>query len=180
MMRQRVTLLSLPCVLLLLAMLAACGGDTDAGSDSGELTVTDVWSRPVSGVESAAPEGTSDDSHHHHHHGDGSDESSDVTGVVYMTIENGTDEDDRLLSVSTDVARVAEIHETTTDGDVMRMRMLEALEIPAGETVELEPAGHHIMLIGLHDDLVEGDSFELELEFEQHGTMTVTSKIQIP
>src|SRR5690606_22166868 len=104
---------SLPCVLLLLAMLAACGGDTDAGSDSGELTVTDVWSRPVSGAESAAPEGASDGSHHHHHHGDGSAESSDVTGVVYMTIENGTDEDDRLLSVSTDVARVAEIHETT-------------------------------------------------------------------
>lgn len=165
------------CVAILITALAACGEDGDAGSSSGELTVSDVWSRPVSGVSAKPTADPSGDSHDHHGHG-AEDNASGITGVVYMTIENGTETDDRLLSVSSPVAEVGEIHQTTTDGGVMRMRMQESLDIPSGETIKLEPAGLHIMLISLTRDLTEGDTFEVHLEFEEHGPMTVTSTVK--
>jgi copper(I)-binding protein len=60
------------------------------------------------------------------------------------------------------------------------MRQQESLDIPAGESVRLEPTGLHIMLINLTRDLSEGDTFEVQLEFEEHGSMTVTSTVQTP
>lgn len=171
-------LVTLLCVSILLIALAACGEDGDAGSDSGELSVSDVWSRPVSGVATEPAAESTGDPHDHHHEDDS--EAAGVTGVVYMTIENGTDTYDRLLSVSSPVAEAAEIHQTKTDDGVMRMRLQESLDIPAGKTVRLEPTGLHIMLVNLTRDLSEGDTFEVELEFEEHGPMTVTSTVQTP
>lgn len=55
----------------------------------------------------------------------------------------------RLVGVSTPVAPVAEIHEMRMDGDVMKMRAVDKLELPAGKTVELRPGSYHIMLMNL-------------------------------
>lgn len=181
---QRITLSrafkTLLCAAILLAALAACGDDGDAGSNSGELSVSDIWSRPVTGITPDPTSESSSDSHDHHHHHEDEGDPAGVTGVVYMTIENDTDADDRLLSVSSPVAEAAEIHQTTTDDGVMRMRMQESLDIPAGDTVPLEPTGLHIMLIDLTRNLNEGDTFDVELEFEQHGPMTVISTVRTP
>lgn len=54
-----------------------------------------------------------------------------------------------LVAVATPVAGVAEVHEMTMEGQVMKMRALEALELPAGKTVELKPGAHHLMLMDL-------------------------------
>ena len=54
-----------------------------------------------------------------------------------------------LVGVSTPVAGVAELHEMKMEGDVMRMRALDALALPAGRPVELKPGGHHLMLMEL-------------------------------
>lgn len=68
-----------------------------------------------------------------------------------------------------------------TDADgfaMMGMREIEALEVPAGATVSLEPGGHHIMLLELVDELEVGEEFELTLEFEGAGTRTVTVEVR--
>ncbi len=97
-----------------------------------------------------------------------------ATGAVFMTISNGGAEADALVAASTDVSEVVEIHEVVDSGGVMQMKpLLDGLEIPAGETVLLEPGGYHIMLIGLTDDLVAGSSFSLEVEFTNAGTLTL-------
>ncbi|MFD0667883.1 copper chaperone PCu(A)C [Ramlibacter sp. MAHUQ-53] len=54
-----------------------------------------------------------------------------------------------LVGVSTPVAGVSEIHEMKMDGDIMRMRPLPSLALPAGQAVELRPGGHHLMLTQL-------------------------------
>ncbi len=55
----------------------------------------------------------------------------------------------RLVGVSTPVAGVAEVHEMRMDGDVMRMRAIPALDLPAGQAVELKPGSYHLMLMAL-------------------------------
>jgi copper(I)-binding protein len=66
----------------------------------------------------------------------------------------------------------------TPDGfAMMGMREIEALDLPAGETVSLQPGGHHLMLLELADDLVPGETFELTLEFATTGELTVTVEV---
>ena len=61
---------------------------------------------------------------------------------------------------------------------MMGMREIEALTIPAGETIELLPGGYHLMLIDLADDLVPGEVFDLTLTFAEAGEVTVTVEVR--
>ena len=72
----------------------------------------------------------------------------------------------KLVEVASDAAEVVEIHEMRMEGDVMRMREVDHLELPAGTTVELKPGGYHVMLIDLVEPLEEGKEIELRLVFE--------------
>jgi copper(I)-binding protein len=64
------------------------------------------------------------------------------------------------------------------DGDVMKMRQVEAIEVPAGKSVELKPGGLHIMFIGLKAPLKAGDKFPLKLKFEKAGEVTVQVNVE--
>jgi len=72
----------------------------------------------------------------------------------------------RLLEVRSPVAAMVEIHEMKMQGDVMQMRPLPALAVPAGKTVELKPGGYHVMLMDLKQQVKEGDTVPLTLVFE--------------
>jgi periplasmic copper chaperone A len=96
-----------------------------------------------------------------------------TSGAVYLTIVNHASSPDRLMSASTPVAARTDLHMTVRDGDVVRMRRLETIDIQAGGTVTFEPGGAHVMLTGLAAPLSEGESFELTLEFETAGPMTL-------
>jgi periplasmic copper chaperone A len=99
-------------------------------------------------------------------------------GVAYLTIRAATP--DRLLSVSSPVAKKAELHTMEMAGMVMKMRPLAGLDIPAGQPVTLKPGGEHIMLIGLNGPLREHQSFPLTLTFEKAGTREVTVAVAKP
>lgn len=71
----------------------------------------------------------------------------------------------RLVGASSPVAGEVEIHEMKLEGDVMRMRPLRELALPAGKAVELRPGGLHIMLLDLKAPLVAGSSVPLTLVF---------------
>ncbi|MFO1329706.1 MAG: copper chaperone PCu(A)C [Rubrivivax sp.] len=73
----------------------------------------------------------------------------------------------RLLSASSPVAGVVEIHEMSMDGNVMKMRALDkGLELPAGKAVELKPGGYHVMLMDLKQQLKDGDTVPFTLVVE--------------
>ena len=99
------------------------------------------------------------------------------TGGGFLKLENKGDAD-RLLSASADVSSSVELHTMSMDGDVMRMRRLDAIALPAGKTVEFKPGGLHIMFIGLKAPLKAGDSFPLKLKFEKAGEVTVDVKVE--
>jgi periplasmic copper chaperone A len=96
------------------------------------------------------------------------------TGGVFVTVENTGLQSDRLISVSSPVAGVADLHEMKIDSGVMRMRGVAALEVKAGETLELKPGGYHVMLSELRQPLKVGDTFPLTLTFENAGAVEVS------
>jgi periplasmic copper chaperone A len=100
------------------------------------------------------------------------------TGAAYLTVRNGGDADDRLIGISTEVADSAELHSSIVQDGVMRMRPVEALEVPAHGEAVLEPGGLHVMLVGLKAPLEEGGSFALTLAFEDAGEVEVTATIE--
>ncbi|HJU21741.1 MAG TPA: copper chaperone PCu(A)C [Casimicrobiaceae bacterium] len=99
------------------------------------------------------------------------------TGGAYFTIHNGGASADRLVHVASPVAKSAEVHSMTMDGNVMRMRAVPALDIPAGASVALRPGGYHVMLMGLAHPLIRGASVPLTLTFEKAGTIDVVADV---
>jgi len=72
----------------------------------------------------------------------------------------------RLVRAETPAAGIAEVHEMKMEGDVMRMRALPALELPAGKTVELKPGGYHLMLQDLKAPLLKDTTVPITLVFQ--------------
>lgn len=99
------------------------------------------------------------------------------TGGGFLKLSN-QGEADRLLSASADVSDGVELHVMKMEGNVMRMRQVDAIELPAGQTVELKPGGLHIMFTGLKAPLKEGTSFPMTLRFEKAGEVTVEVKVE--
>jgi hypothetical protein len=78
----------------------------------------------------------------------------------------------RLLSVQTEIAGVAEIHEMKMENNLMKMREVANLEIPAGKTIELKPGSLHLMLMDLKGQVKPGDKVTLKLKFESKDKKT--------
>ena len=123
--------------------MSARSGDQKAG----DLTIKDPWSRPTPPIASV--------------------------GAVYLSITNAGPKADRLLTVSSPMARQAEIHESRVVNGTVEMRPVESIECPPGATVRIEPGGLHVMLLGLAHPLAAGTTFPLSLRFRDAGSVTV-------
>lgn len=95
------------------------------------------------------------------------------TGVVYLTVANHGAAT-AVIGAEAPIARRASLHTHRMDGDVMRMRPVEDITLPAGARVTLQPGGLHIMLMGLADPLVEGDGFPLTLHLANGSSVVAT------
>ncbi len=100
-------------------------------------------------------------------------------GVVYFVLENNGDSEDRLIAASSPVANLSELHTHLKEGEIVRMRHVDSVDVPAGETVALEPGGLHVILMGLKEPLEQGKSFPLTLEFDKAGTVTVDVVVNV-
>jgi copper(I)-binding protein len=96
--------------------------------------------------------------------------------AAYFTIRNAGGAD-KLLSVTTPSAD-ASLHSTSMDNGVMRMRPVQALDVPAKSAVELRPGGTHVMLMELKQPLQAGAMLELDLTFERSGERKVTADVR--
>lgn len=85
-----------------------------------------------------------------------------------------------LIGVETPAAAVAEVHEMKMENDVMRMRAVEALPLPAGKTVELKPGGYHLMLQQLKAPLVKDSQVPITLVFKDGKGAVSRLTLQVP
>ena len=94
-----------------------------------------------------------------------------------MTLVNNSATAYALTSVSFSGASTVEIHETSMNGDMMRMRKVSQIDIPANGSAELKPGSYHIMLIGLEKELKAGTTETLTLTFSDDSQKTVEALV---
>jgi copper(I)-binding protein len=103
-----------------------------------------------------------------------------ATGA-FMKLQSAKDA--RLIEAASPVAGVVEIHEMALENNVMRMRAVQALELPAGRVVELKPGGYHVMLMDLKQQMKEGELVPVTLVVESGGkreTIEVKASVRAP
>ena len=86
----------------------------------------------------------------------------------------------KLVGVETSVAAVAEVHEMKMDGDVMRMRAIESLDLPKGVAVDLKPGGYHLMLQQLKGPLLKDSQIPVTLVFKDGKGAVSRLSLQLP
>ena len=97
-------------------------------------------------------------------------------GAGYMKISSSVA--DRLIGAASPAAARVELHVTTKQGDVMRMREVKAYDIPAGGRFALEPGGAHLMLVDLKAPLKEGMKVPMTLRFERAGEVKLELRVR--
>ncbi|WP_411880583.1 copper chaperone PCu(A)C [Polaromonas sp. YR568] len=85
--------------------------------------------------------------------------------------------DMKLVSASSPVIPIVEVHEMAMQDNIMRMRQVPAVGLPAGKNVELKPGGYHVMLMGLKQQVKEGDTVPLILVFEDKDGKRETQEV---
>jgi periplasmic copper chaperone A len=86
----------------------------------------------------------------------------------------------KLVAAKSPVAAVVELHEMTMDKDMMKMRAITSLALPAGKTVELRPGSYHVMLIDLKAQIKEGDTVPVTLTVEAADGKRSELEVKVP
>lgn len=187
-MRLRTTIALLPALAL---ALSGCAAATTASQPTtapaaanqpvkaSTIEVSEVWSRPALGPDDPQPTASAMEPTKPAMGGGGMADRG-PTGAVFLTLRNTGSAPDRLIKAVSAMADVTEIHNVFDNNGVMEMRPVDGVDIPAGGTVLLKPGSFHVMLIGLHKGLALGDQFDVTLEFQQAGKLTVTSTVRQP
>lgn len=134
-----------------LGLAAPLAGAADAVSVKG-VTVAQAWAR-------ATPGGAK-------------------IGAAYLTIAADAATSDELLAASSDAAGRTELHTHIMEGDVMKMRAVDKVEIGKGATVLFQPSGYHVMLIDLKQPLKQGDKVKLTLKFKNAGDVAAVADVE--
>lgn len=96
----------------------------------------------------------------------------------FVKITNMADTEIRLIKAETEVANVVELHLSSEEEGVHKMRPVEYISIPAQQITELKPGSYHIMLIGLKENLKDGDLLPLTLHFSGYDPVIVSFQIK--
>lgn len=99
-------------------------------------------------------------------------------GAGFLTITNTGTQEDRLVAAAATISKKVELHTHIKEGDLMMMRQVEAIAVPAGGRAELKPGGDHVMFMGLHAPLKEGDTVPVTLTFEKAGPIEVKMPVK--
>ncbi|MBP7777590.1 MAG: copper chaperone PCu(A)C [Acidobacteria bacterium] len=102
-----------------------------------------------------------------------------MTGL-FVVVENAGSAPRAIVSAATDAADKVELHEMKNDGGMMRMSPVKQIDVPAHGKAELKPGSFHVMLFGLKDKLVAGDSINLTLTFDDGTTVTTAASVRKP
>ncbi|MDP2255798.1 MAG: copper chaperone PCu(A)C [Polaromonas sp.] len=86
----------------------------------------------------------------------------------------------KLVAVASPAAGVTEVHEMKMDGDIMKMRAVSVLDIPAGKTLELKPGGYHMMLMDLKAPLPKDSTVLLTLVFQDAKGVESKVELKVP
>lgn len=149
--------------ILLLALLVILGAGCSGGNTpeptqppddrSNALAVRDPWARPALAGDN---------------------------GGAFFIIDNGKNAPVGLVSASGDVAETIEVHLSKMEGGVMKMEKQDRVEVAANSQLEFKPGSYHIMLINLNRELKVGDTFTLNLAFDDGEKLPIIVTVKQP
>jgi len=159
-------------LLVLSFVLSACASASSAEQTS-SIEVSNAWVRTVGGMQpkeaSASATGMQP-----------KEDSGPATGM-FMVLKNNGSADDKLIKAESDVAKMVQIHLTEIDANgVSSMHEVDGVDIPAGGSAELKPGSYHVMLIGLKQEIKEGDMVTVTLTFQNGGQIVVEAPVKTP
>ena len=96
----------------------------------------------------------------------------------YLSIRNSGSQPDRILGASSPAAERVELHIQVREGDVLKMREVQSVEVAPGKTRMLRPGSLHLMLVNLRKPLVKGQGVPLTLRFERAGELQIELEVQ--
>lgn len=100
-----------------------------------------------------------------------------ATGA-FMQITSSADS--RLVSASSPLTPNVEVHEMVMQNDVMKMRQIPSIDLPAGKPVELKPGGYHVMLMNLKSQVKAGDTVPVTLVIEDRSGKRESVRVDVP
>jgi len=98
--------------------------------------------------------------------------------AAFMIVENHSSKDITLLSASSDVSKVVELHKMENVNEVMHMQKVDKVVIPANGQMEFKPGGYHFMVIGLTRALKDGEEVEVKLQFADSVQKTINVPVK--
>jgi periplasmic copper chaperone A len=104
--------------------------------------------------------------------------SRGTNSALYFDINNTSSKDDELIDVSSDIAKVVQIHETYKQGENMGMRKVDSIIVKGKSIFHLSPAGFHVMVIRLKEDIKAGDKKEFVLTFRHSGKIKIKATVK--
>lgn len=165
------------------ALLSACSKeDSDAAAKSG-IVVSDAWARTSPMAKGAG-------------------------ALYATLTNNGEANDELVaVSVPSEIAATAELHETVsassettmgatpsdgsmasettaagmggmTSSEMMTMKPVSSIQVPANEVATLAPGGYHVMLMEMPTSLKAGETFEATLTFRDAGDVKVKVEVR--
>ncbi|MEP3347838.1 MAG: copper chaperone PCu(A)C [Litoreibacter sp.] len=139
---------------LISSALLAATLSTAAFADQGAIKVTDSYARSAT--------------------------ANAKTGAAYITLMNTTEQDDRLLSVSSSAAQRVELHTHKVDDGIARMlHVEEGFPIAAGDMIDMNRGGNHVMFMGLNGAFEQGALVPVTLSFEKAGDIEVMVPVDL-
>jgi len=96
----------------------------------------------------------------------------------YMVLHNNGDTSEILKSAAAKGFNRVEIHRTTINNGIASMEAQDSLEIPAKESVVLQPGSYHLMLIDGDHHLQEGENVEISLNFANDKTIEIQAPVR--
>lgn len=127
-------------------------GSSLAGAQTPAVTVHDAWVREPMG-------------------------GRNVTGA-FAIVENSGATPRSIVSATSDVSDKVELHEMKNEGGMMKMSMVQKLEIPAKGKLELKPGSFHVMLFDVKTKLAEGGKVTLTLKLDDGSTVTTEAQVR--
>lgn len=98
--------------------------------------------------------------------------------AAFVSLVNDSDASHALVAVESGASKVTEMHTHLMEEGMMKMRRVDRIDLPAGETVKLQPGGLHLMLIGLTRQLSPGEDVEITLVFEDGSRTPLTAPVK--
>jgi hypothetical protein len=105
--------------------------------------------------------------------------AQDANSAFFFQLENSGDKADTLIAAKFEHAEKVELHETfKKENDMMGMRAVKSVAVPAKSTVMFKPRDLHIMLLGLTKDIKIGETYGLKLVFKKAGEIKVNAVVR--